>query len=346
MHAASRCAGIRFARSSRRCQLAGVLEVARPAVLHCQDDASRPGHGCRGRRLAWRLRHVHPHARRGPMRTLCPDPCAPGRAQVARARGGRCWPGLLRRLALTCVCCTPSRRARLTIARSFCSQISKGWAVHFQSVHSWIGMIVVAIFAWQWLGAHTAWSGRERAGRGRAGGAPTAFRARPPPNSACVPSLQAASSCSSPTPPSRRRARTPSSAHSRSAARPPPRACTAPSLPPPAASPPRRPAAQPSPSRQIFGGFLSIITGILTLAYRGDNVADKDYAFKARPTRPGDAAPSTAAPPTIPSAVCLRAAGPRCRGRLSPPRRVAQMIAVFTFLLAASVAMVFSSPLP
>ena len=52
----------------------------------------------------------------------------------------------------------------------------------------------------------------------------------------------------------------------------------------------------------IFGGFLSIITGILTLAFRGDNVADKDYTFK--------------------------------------------MIAVLTFLLAAAVALVFSSPLP
>ena len=107
-------------------------------------------------------------------------------------------------------------------------QISKGWAVHFQSVHSWIGMIVVAIFAWQWLGGLVLFFTDADISQKGTHAVLGAFA--------------------------------------------------------------------------IFGGFLSIITGILTLAFRGDNVADKDYTFK--------------------------------------------MIAVLTFLLAAAVALVFSSPLP
>ncbi len=36
--------------------------------------------------------------------------------------------------------------------RGAAAQIAKGWAVHFQSLHSWIGIVIMCAFTWQWLG--------------------------------------------------------------------------------------------------------------------------------------------------------------------------------------------------
>lgn len=40
----------------------------------------------------------------------------------------------------------------LTHANGASAQLAKGWSVHFQSAHSWIGIVVMVIFTWQWLG--------------------------------------------------------------------------------------------------------------------------------------------------------------------------------------------------
>lgn len=33
------------------------------------------------------------------------------------------------------------------------AQVAKGWDVHFQSSHAWIGLVVMVAYTWQWLGA-------------------------------------------------------------------------------------------------------------------------------------------------------------------------------------------------
>ena len=91
------------------------------------------------------------------------------------------------------------------------AQIDKGWAVHFQSTHSWLGIIALTSFAYQWLGGlvlfYNPWVGY---------GAQTASKG----THAVYGSLA------------------------------------------------------------IYASFMSIITGILSLAGRGDNANEKDLLYK------------------------------------------------------------------
>lgn len=91
------------------------------------------------------------------------------------------------------------------------AQRAKGWAVHFQSSHAWIGIGVMGLFTWQWLGGLIAL------------------------NNPMVPVMQMARS---------------KGTHALLGA------------------------------MTIYGGLLAVITGLLSLAGRGDNVAEKDVGYK------------------------------------------------------------------
>lgn len=92
------------------------------------------------------------------------------------------------------------------------AQIAKGWGVHFQSAHSWIGIVVMLAFTSQWLGGVAIFG-------------PTPLRGS-------------------------------------------------------AAAQRAREGHALLERYSVYGGLVAVITGILSLAGRGDNVAAKDVAFK------------------------------------------------------------------
>ena len=90
-------------------------------------------------------------------------------------------------------------------------QIDQGWAVHFQSAHSWIGAAVLLVASMQWLSGVLVFAMPTST---------TAMRVRWRPSHAFLGAVS------------------------------------------------------------LFGTLLSIITGILSMAYRGDNASGKDLLFK------------------------------------------------------------------
>ena len=139
------------------------------------------------------------------------------------------------------------------------AQLAKGWAVHFQSLHSWLGALSLGAFVMQ------AGSGLLAFFNPAVSSASRKARSRP-----CTPRTPTPQPSLVPTP---HAGLAGAMRHADHASLRRANACA-------------RPSQAYMPVHifvgcfAVFGTLLSIITGILSLAYRGDNAAPKDLLFK------------------------------------------------------------------